>query len=416
MNLPFFIAGRLKLVSPQSRRSAVSVKVATVGVALSITVMLLTLAIVRGFKQQITEKIIGFDSELTLTQAAQGRNGETPLTFSDDLRDIIASALPEKAQITPAIVQPAVLKTENDFSTVIFRAYGENKDRSFLRDCLTEGSLPDFNSEEGRNDIVLSSTVADALGLKTGDKINSCFFINDKIKVRRYRIAAIYESNFGEYDKVIAFCSMATLRHLTGMSEDQCGRIEISGLPLETIPEAQQNLSKSLTVSYYEGRLNDYMNTTSVLTTGAVYFSWLELLDTNVVIILILMGAISVFTLISSLFILILERVQTIGILKSVGASDSMIRKIFIIMSLRIALRGMLAGNIVGLGLIALQYFFRIVPLDPEAYYISFVPVNITIQEVLILNIASLALALAAMVIPSRIIGKMQTAQIIRYE
>lgn len=416
MNLAFFISRRLKLISPDSRRSAMTVRVATAGVALSVAVMLLTLAIVRGFKEQIISKITGFESELTISPLNYEGNEAEPISFTPELQNMIAAELPPNAEITPAIALPAMLKTDDNFASVVLKAYGNNKNRSFLNNCIVDGRLPDFSSDDHRNSIVISSTTANSLGLKTGDKINCCFFIDDKIRIRRYDVAAIYDSNFGEYDSVIAFCSMSTLRHIAGMTDDQCGRIEINGLKLDELPECEMRLSKRLNDAYYIGELPQYMNLSSILTTGAVYFSWLQLLDTNVVIILILMGAISVFTLISSLFIMILERIQLIGTLKALGGNNKLIRKTFIILALKIAIRGLIAGNIIGLGCIALQYFFHAVPLDAASYYISYVPVDITIMEVLVLNIASILLALAAMIIPSRIVGRMQVAKILRYE
>lgn len=415
MRLDLFIARRLQLRDSKTRRSSFAVRVAVTGVALSVAVMLLTLAIVKGFKQQITDKIIGFDSQISITALNSDLSNSEPITLDSILIRTIRSTIPE-ATFDLSVIQPAMLKTDNDFYAVIYRAHSNGKDRTFLKDNIVEGVLPDFDSKESENKIVISRVMADALALAPGDKINSCFFINDKLRVRNFEIAAIYESNFGEYDKIVTFCSIPVLQRMLGLESDQGTRVEINNLPFQQIEKSERLLSTALMNSYYAGQTESYYNTMSVLHSGALYFHWLELLDTNVFIIIILMSAISIFTLISSLFILILEKVQLIGTLKTLGASNILIRRIFIILASRIMLRGLLAGNIAGLLLIALQYFFRLVPLNPEGYYISFVPMRIGVSEILILNAASIVVAVMMMVIPSGIITRMNPAKTVRFE
>jgi lipoprotein-releasing system permease protein len=415
MRTDLFIARRLRLIAPGSRRSSVSVKTATIGVALSIVVMLLTLAIVNGFKKQITDKIIGFDSQLTITALNRSLTAEKAVTLSDTTRRLIDSALPQ-AKVDLAIVQPAIIKTTDDFNAAIFRAYAPGKDVSFIADNLVDGVMPNFDSPANTDSIVISRTVAKALRLSPCDKIDACFIIDQRIRVRRFNIAGIYQSNFGEYDKVVAFCPMAPLQRLLNLQPNQGTRIELNGLQMATLDYSQQLLNEALSNAFYTKRTNCYMQTTSILQSGAIYFNWLSLLDTNVLVIIILMSAISIFTLISSLFILILERVKMIGILKTMGASNSLIRRVFILLASRIVVRGLLLGNIIGLLLIAVQAIFHIVPLNPEAYYISYVPVNIGLLEILLLNATAIIVATAVMIIPSRIISRMNPADTVRFE
>lgn len=415
MKAGLFIASRLKLSKKGSQRSAASIKIATAGVALSIAIMLITVAVVSGFKQQITEKIIGFDAQLTVSSVDGNFGEDKPIRISKELSEEISAALPG-ANIDIAFLQPAMLKTEDNFSAVVLRAYGSGKDYSFLNENIITGTVTDFNSPEHGNTIAISKVTADELGLKTSDKVNICFFIDNKLRVRKMTIGAIYSSNFSEYDRTIAYCAITTLQKLRGLSPDEGTRIEISGLGQNDLPAAQKKLQNKLSDMYYSGMTDSYLSVSSVLDSGAVYFNWLDLLDTNVAVIIILMSAISVFTLISSLFILILERVQLIGTLKTIGATNSLIRRIFIALASKIVLRGIIAGNIAGLSIILVQYFSRVLPLDPEAYYISFVPVRIGVPEVLLLNTCAIAISLAVMVIPSGIISKMSPAKIVRFE
>lgn len=415
MKADLFIASKLRLSEKGSRRSSASVRIATAGVALSIAIMLLTLAVVSGFKRQITEKIIGFDSQLSVSALNRDFTQEHPVKIDSSLSKAISEALPG-AKTDLAFVQPAMLKTSDNFSAVIFRAYGHGKDYSFLNGNITDGITTEFNDTIPAGTIVVSETTSGELNLKPGDKINVCFFIDNRLRVRKMTVGAIYSSGFGEYDRTVAYCSLSTLQKLRGLSPDEGTRIEISGLDQNSLPDLTKHLQQVLYDMYYSGKTENYLQVTSVLETGSIYFNWLDLLDTNVAVIIILMSAISIFTLISSLFILILERVQMIGTLKTIGATDSLIRRIFIALASKIVFRGIIIGNLTGLTIILVQFFFRVLPLDPEAYYISFVPVRIGIPDVLLLNLCVIAASIAVMIIPSGIITGMSPSKIVRFE
>lgn len=265
--------------------------------------------------------------------------------------------------------------------------------------------------------IVISSTVASQLGLHVGDKINTCFFVNEKVRLRNFEIAAVYDSGFGEYDKVVAYAPLPVLKKIAGIPEGAAAGLEVSGLDIEDIVAAQQALQSALAQGYYySGELPQYIEVDSILRSGAVYFNWLSLLDTNVVVILVLMTAISAFTLVASLIILILERVNMIGTMKMLGATNSMIRRVFILLDLKVLVKGLAVGNMIALSLIMLQQYFHLLPLDPESYYISFVPVKIALWQVLALNGAAIVVATAIMILPSMIISRLKPATILRYE
>lgn len=424
MRTDFFIASRLKLRQQGSKRSAVSVRVSTAGVVLSIAIMLLTIAIVSGFKQQITDKIVGFDAQITIASADNTAEAERRLALSDRLREIITGSIvdavgKERAadvRIDLTVSHPAMLKTADNFSAVVFRCYGEEHDNSFVRENIVAGDFDDFANDSTANSIILSQNVADRLSLVPGDRINTLFFIDGRMRLRNFHVAALYNSNFGEYDDIVAYAPIPAIRRLMSMTADEGTRIEISGLPFESIPAARQNLQNALTEAYYAGETDSYLECRTVLESGALYFNWLELLDTNVVVIIILMSAISVFTLIASLFILILERVNLIGTLKTLGADNRLIRRIFIILASRILMRGLAIGNLIALAVIIIQYLTHVIPLDPDAYYISFVPVSITVGQVILLNIAAIIIGVAVMIIPSLIISRMSPARTVRFE
>lgn len=410
------LAKRLKTGKKGDSRSSLSCRIAVISIAIASAVMLLTLAIVTGFKAQITDKIIGFDSQISISP----QNGDDSSSAIDrlppELIDQLNNTGLQSATINGAIVQPGLLKTEDDFTPVIIRAYGNDKDYGFLTHNIVEGWLPDFSSDSTRNDIVISATQANALRLECGDKVNAAFFIDNNIKVRRYTIAAIYRSNFSEYDDVIAFGNPASVKSLQKIDTDQWNRYEIAGLPLEQLPEATERINTVLRMAYFSGSIDQPLIATSILTTGAVYFNWLQMLDTNVVVIITLMAIIALFTLISALFILILERVKLIGTLKTIGASNNFIRSVFIALTTKLLLKGLLIGNLTALGVIFLQTQFHLLPLDPDSYYISFVPMEISVVQIIILNLAAIAAALLAMLIPAAIISRISPAQTVRFE
>lgn len=431
MKVDLFIARRLKLKERGSRRSTVSLRVATVGVAFAIAIMLLTIAIVTGFKRQITDKIVGFEAELTVTAYEAGYAAEAPIKLTPGLHDAISHAIPE-AKTDLCLLLPGMLKTADNFCALLFRGYSCSKDWSFVESEIVSGKLPDSftgrstdkngspndsaDAPRASDEIVISQTIASQLGLQVGDKIPTCFFIDGKIRVRNFSIAAIYESNFGEYDKTVAYAPLTTLQRLLNYAPDEATRLEITNLPLATLQESAAKLSRSLTDNYLLKGDSTLYQVGSVLQSGAIYFNWLSLLDTNVVVIIILMSAISIFTLVSSLFILILERVTMIGTLKTLGASNALVRRVFIILASRIMARGLLWGNLVGLTLIAVQGLLRLVPLDPEAYYISFVPVAISWLDIVVLNAVAAIVAMAVMILPSGIISRMSPAKVLRFD
>lgn len=387
-------------------------------------VMLLTIAIVTGFKRQITDKIIGFDSEISLTALDDVLNTVKPLHMSDTLLDIIGKTLSatlgnevaERVEVSQSLSHPAMLKTADGFAAVIARGYSSNRDNSFLEQNLTEGYVPDFKADSSSNQIVISSVMGDKLNLKAGEKINTVFFTGSRLRLRNLKIAGVYCSNFGEYDDLMAFMSLSTLRKIWGIGSDESTRIEISGIPFEQIQPATRALQDALSQAYYAGELPDYLRCRSVLETGALYFNWLNLLDTNVLVIIILMASISVFTLIASLFILILERINLIGTLKTLGATDGLIRRVFIILASKILIKGLVIGNVLALAIIIVQSFTHVLPLDPEAYYISFVPMNISMLQVVTVNVAAVIAGVLVMIIPSMVISRMSPAKTVRFE
>lgn len=413
MGLGLHIARKLSLGKNNGRGTSTSVRISIAGVALSIAIMLLTIAITAGFKKEITERLLGFNSQITLTSYAFADLEAEPIDLTSNIVDIVKIVCPE-AVIDEAMQQPAMLKTTEDFAAVIFRAYNGTSHTSFISDNIIAGELPDFSTAEDQ--IIISSHTASTLNLNPGDKISTCFFVNGKMRLRNFTVAAIFSSGFSDYDTTVAYAPLSVIKKITGLEANQASTLEISGLDMSTLQQTAATLQQELNNAYYSCDINTPVRVTTVLQTGAQYFNWLSLLDTNVVVILIIMIAISAFTLIASLFILILERVNTIGVLKTLGAGNRLIQRTFILLDCRILLRGLLWGNVAGLLIIFIQHTWHILPLDPESYFISFVPVDLSLISIVLLNVGAIVASIFAMILPSTIITRMAPARTLRYE
>lgn len=396
--------------------------IAVAGVALALVVLLLSLAVTLGFKDEIRRKLTGFDAQITVLPLYDPAAGaaESWLTADSVLLDIVRTTVPG-AELRLAIRQPGILKTDNDFHGIILHGQqlvdtGDGEPFAFEKENIVDGEWPDFSSPEAFDAIVISRPVASMLGLKVGDKVYSNFFVDGNIKARRHTVAGLYESYFGEYDANVAYASPALLRRVASRDSLDAGHIDLRGLPSAQIEEASQALYGALAKASATGRLRGIYPVTSVERTDAVYFNWLSLLDTNVAVIFILMLCVAGFTLVSSLFILILERISDIGILRALGAGGRAVSGIFVWMALRLVGIGLIVGNVVGLTLIIVQHSFHIIPLDPTMYYLSYVPVRLAWGGGILLNIGVVAAAWLILILPARLAARIDPAKTMQYE
>lgn len=418
-SLSAFISRRQTLseVSGGKRRRSPAVAVAIGGVALSVTVMLISIAVVTGFKAQIRDKIVGFDSQITLTPlgALYAGGADTPLILEPSLMSAVDEALAPypDASAYCSITQGGIIKTPDDFQGVVFRSAEGEQTRRFIAGNLTEGALPDSGDTRG---IIISKAVAGKLGLGVGDKTDAYFITDTGIRPRRFEILGIYSSNFGEYDNSVVYAPYRTLARLHRLDNSQTQTLKISGLPMERVNDAARNIQSALNAAYARGNLTGQVDVSTVYTSGAMYFNWLDLLDTNVAVILALMACVSGFMLISCVLILILQRVRMIGILKALGATDRQISAIFVRLGMRVTLAGLLIGNILSLVLIFAQKYWHIIPLDPEAYYLTSVPVEPHLLSWLLLNAAVALLSLGMLLIPAAMISRLSPLRAIDFE
>ncbi len=403
---------RLRLRGAGSASASTGAVIAVGGVALAVIIIELSLAIVTGFKSEIRRKVAGFNAPVSVTAPVDVTTpGHTGSTFaaSDSLTDIIRASLPEGARLCPTLRRQAMVKTDSAFAAVEFVARGIGHDPAFERSCMVEGTMP--SDTASRPEIVVSTSLASKLGLTTGSRPYLYFFVDGEVKARRATVSGLYCSHFGEYDDAVGYTAMPLLEGLS--ATPQLTSIDIEGISGDdAIAGYSGRLQERLVGAWRAGELSTLHPVTNVYDTGALYFNWLELLDTNVVVIFILMLCVAGFTLISSLFIIVLDRIPTIGVLRALGTTKHTVSAIF----LRLAGAGVLAGNIVGLGLALMQQHLRVIPLDPEMYYLSYVPVLVEPLHMLLLNAGILAAIWLILIVPAGYAARIDPASAMHYE
>lgn len=417
MKTAIFIGRRLSLKSESGRAASPGVITGIIGVALAIVVMLIAISVVNGFKKEIVEKLSGYNADITVyspenAESAQVTNG---IRLTDSVRTIIGAVDPS-ARVELVITQPAIFKTDNDFQGIILKGLQPGEPWRFFASGLVSGTVPDSVGADP-NQVVISSVTADMLSLKPGDRITTHFLDNNSVRTRRLTVTGVFDTHFHDYDKLMAFTPLSLLQKLNRLDSVTGSAIEIRGIPMTEIDRDADRINQGMLSATVDNPSNPMIfNIETIGSTCAQYLNWLDLLDTNVLVIIILMSCVSAFTLISGLFIIILERVNTIGILKALGATNAQVRRIFIYMAERLVFKGMVAGNLLTIGIILLQRHFHFMHLNPEAYYLNFVPMELDWKPFVIVNAAVVILSALILILPSHIIARMSPATSLRFE
>ncbi len=415
MHFPLFIAKRLYSEQGDKRKvSRPAIHIATAGVAIGLAVMIISVCVVLGFKHTIRDKVIGFGSHiqvadfLTLQQMEQ-----YPIVIDDSMINVLKH-IPDVAHVQRFAIKEGILKTDSDFLGVAFKGVGPEFDSTFIHSNMVEGSIPHFSDSVSHNQILVSQLMADKLHLKSGQRIFAYFFDNNGVRTRRFTIAGIYQTNLKKYDETIVFTDLYTAVKLNGWESDQASGAELSVNNFDNLDEVESRV-----LSKVKGTVDHYGETYSSATIKELnpqIFQWLDLMDLNVWIILALMLIVAGVTMISGLLIIILERTSMIGILKALGARNKTIRHTFMWFAVFIIGKGMLIGNVLSLGLLALQQAFGIIKLDAQTYYVSTVPVEINALYIVALNVATLLISVFMLVAPSYLISHIHPAKSMRYE
>lgn len=416
MNYALYLARKMSL-SGNGKQSSPAIKVAVAAVALSVAVMLAAIAIVLGFKREIRDKVVGFNSHISLYSQAMGADDNNLITLTPTLRDILDNQ-PYISDYSLEASIPAILKTPDNFKGVYLRSLNGAAIRKFIGENVESGKLPEYaDSAKGKSSqgIVISRIAADQLGLKAGDTIET-YFITDNVRVRKLKVAAVYNSHFDMYDDVFVYGDLGLIQKIAGIEENQGISLSVTTDDFSRVEENSEKLHNTLTEAMADGRLYRYYQVDNARHQGAGYFQWLDLLDTNVAVILTLMVFVSVMTLISGLLILILDRKHFIGLVRAMGAPIKKVRKIFVYLALKVGLTGLLIGNAVMLLFLWAQDKWHFLPLDPEAYYIDFVPIELNWKAILLLNAGVVAVLWLCLILPSMFVAKISPAETMKSE
>ena len=415
MNLPLFIARRINGSEGQRREvSRPAIRIATIGVAIGLAVMIITVSVVFGFKHTIRDKVVGFGSHIQVENyMAQQLSAPVPISISDSLMNVMKQ-LPGIRHLERYALTQGILKTDDDFLGVAFKGVGSDYDTTFLSEHIVEGEMPKFSDGQSKYPLLISRMMADKLRLKAGQKVYAYFIGNDDVRARKFTITGIYETNMTQFDQSLCFTDYNVPIRLNGWEPDQCSGAELLVDDFDQLEQVAEEV-----VAKVNRRTDKYgaiITSQTIREAHPHVFQWLELLDINVWIILALMICVAGFTMISGLLIIILERTQMIGILKALGMRNKTVRHTFLWFAAFIIGRGMLVGDIIGIGLVVLQQQTGFIHLDPSSYYVDTAPMELNIPIIVLLNVVTLLVSLFVLIAPSFLISHIHPARSMRYE
>jgi lipoprotein-releasing system permease protein len=383
------------------------VRIAIVGIMLGLGVMILSLAIVKGFKHEIREKVRGFAGDIRVLKYDLNGSYESSPFLADSAFVKRALKSPLITRVMPFATKPGIIKANNEIEGVVLKGVDKSYDWSYFKRMLVAGQVIDFtDSVEAQKEIMLSQTTADRLKLKVGDKL-LMYFVQEPLRKRPFKIKGIFNIGVEEVDKTFVIGDLSLINRLNGWKPNEIGAYEMRVSDFEQVDYAADKLDEILPI-----KLKSFTVTEDYTT----IFEWLKLIDVNSVIMLVLMIIVAVINMISALLIMILERTAMIGMFKAMGASNWNIQKIFLLNATYLIGLGLLLGNTLGLGLGYFQQHTHFFKLDPASYYMNFVPVQIEFTDVLLLNIGTLAVCMLVLLIPSMLVSKISPVKAIRFK
>lgn len=415
MNWKLLVARRIYRSKEGGREvSKPAVLIATWGIAVGLAVMIVAVAVVIGFKHEVRDKVVGIGSDITITNFDVQKSYETiPVVANDSLLSALQGIVGVK-HVQRYSTKPGMIMTDDNFLGMVLKGVSQEYDWTFLKQHLQEGEIPAFTDTASTNRTLVSRTIANKLNLKTGDKLYTYYIEGDNVRARRLEVAGIYQTNFSLYDDLFLLTDLYTVNRLNSWKTGQVSGIELEVADYGRLDEVKEDIRTQIDMS--EDRYGNTYYTQTVEENNPQIFAWLDLLDMNVWVILILMTGVAGFTVISGLLIIILERTNMIGVLKALGADNLAIRKVFLSFSVLLIGKGMLWGNLIGLLFVGVQSFFRPFKLDPVTYYVDSVPVEFNVWWWVLLNVCTLLISVLMLVGPSYLIAHIHPAKSIRFE
>lgn len=414
MNLPYFIARRL--IRGRTEKTSFSRPInviAIVGIAMGLAVMIIAVAVLTGFKQQIRDKIVGFGSNIQILNFDSNLSLET-IPVSDTQAFIPRIREMDGIRHVQVFATKAgIIKTTEAIQGVVLKGVGSDFDWDFFKTNIIDGTVFSVSDTGRTNEVIISKKISDMLRLKTGDSF-AMYFVQDPPRSRRFTVSGIYETSLEEFDKMYVFCDIGHIKRLNGWTDDQVSGFEIFIDDFDRLDE--MTLAVRNQVGYRLLEEETKFKVTNIRLRYPQIFDWLNFQDMNVFIIITLMLLVAGFNMISGLLIIILEKTNMIGVFKALGSDNGTIRKIFLYQAGWLIAKGLLWGNIIGLGLAFLQLKTGIISLDPSSYYIKTVPVNMELSHIILLNAGTMIIIILMLLVPSQLISRITPVKAIRYD
>lgn len=406
MTFASFIANRITFRSKRTF-SRLSVRIAVIGIMLGLAVMILSVAVVKGFKSEIREKVRGFSGDIVLMKYdLNASNENSPFTISPDTLQQL-SKLPNVAYLHPYATKQGIINANNEMEGVMLKGVNKSFHWDYFRNILVAGRVIDFSdSVKAKRQILISKVIADRMRLNVGDDF-LMYFVQEPLRRRKFEIVGIYDLGVEEVDKAYVIGDISVIQRLNNWDSETVGGYEIRVKNFDAVDQSTLNVNDSVSMGLRAYSIKEYYLT---------IFQWLSLLDVNTQVILVLMLAVAIINMISALLIIILERTNMIGILKALGATNWSIQKVFLRNAAYLIGLGLLLGNIMGIGLGLFQARTHFFELDQASYYMSFVPVELDLLDIVLLNAGTLIICLLVLIIPSTLVARISPVKAITFK
>ncbi|OGX84383.1 ABC transporter permease [Hymenobacter lapidarius] len=407
MNVARYISQKIDGGADSGSFTSSVTKIAIISIAMGLAVMVVSFAILQGFRNEIQNKIFSFGAHLQISRYDTNNSLEVAPIAAPLLVEELKQ-FPEVKSTHPFAVKTAIIKTKDEVLGVVLKGIAETDGPSPMRVNMTAGKFLSFPDSAASDDVLVSRKVADKLRLVVGDKA-LFYFIQTPARIRQFRVSGIYSTGLDEFDEVYVIGDIRQIRELNSPAwpDSLVGGMEVVLKDFDTIDRTADNFYEKLPYDLKIDKITDQY---------AQLFDWLQLLNRNVIIFLILIIFVATFNMVATIFIMILERTNMIGILKALGATDNQIRRMFFFRGLSLTVRGMLIGNVIAVGFCALQYYFHVIPLDPENYYMDRVPISWDPKMLLLMNAATFVTSLLAVLIPTYLIARIKPVVAIKFD
>ena len=388
------------------------------GIVLAVVVMILSIAIVMGFKGEISGKIMHLDAHLRVSNAALGIDENYATVNGREVREAIvgdSAFAPLVESVSLIADKSAILKTDSDFMGIIMRGVDSGYDWRYLQSRLIEGVLPDVSDTASSQQIAISKLVANRLKLRSGDKVLT-YFIDNSIKVRNLTVSGVFETDLDAFDGAYIVGGIGIVQGVNGWNGDTGTQVAVNMSDTRNLENDGYQLYALLAQNTVQHESKNLFFVTTTHQNNVAFFAWLEMLNMNVAVILTLMMIVAAFTLISAMLMIVLERIRVIGNFKAMGATNGTIRRIFIYLTGKLILKALIIGNVIGIGLALLQKYAHIVRLDPASYYMPYVPIHLSIPALLMLNVGIIIVSYLTLLGASHIISTIKPTATMRFE